>query len=298
MKYCLGTVQFGMDYGIHGGQKPSDLSVQHILDKARKNKITNLDTAAVYGDAEKRIGEYIRTMGGDKPPFQIVSKMNPAVLRDMPREKWRKTVADNIRTSLDNLHIECLEGYLFHDAFSIFDRAAVETLYSVVEDGYARQVGVSVYTLDEAMKALEYEEISIIQIPYNLMDHRLDAAGFFEKTRKKDVKVYARSPLLQGLLTMNPADLSEGMQFARPYLEKYRNICNSYGISPLEAAIAYVHGHEGIDYLLFGIDDEKQLDDYIAMKDMTIPNEMREELNRAFWSVEDRLVNPMLWGNK
>ena len=56
-RLVLGTVQFGMNYGVantHG--KPSYETVKDILRKALDNGITTLDTAAGYGDSEEVIG--------------------------------------------------------------------------------------------------------------------------------------------------------------------------------------------------------------------------------------------------
>ena len=50
MKLALGTVQFGLDYGISndGGKVPVE-EVKKILTTAHQNKIDTLDTGCVYG---------------------------------------------------------------------------------------------------------------------------------------------------------------------------------------------------------------------------------------------------------
>ena len=56
MKYCLGTVQFGTNYGIQGNGQPDVASVAEIIDYAYKNGINFLDTASAYGTAESVVG--------------------------------------------------------------------------------------------------------------------------------------------------------------------------------------------------------------------------------------------------
>jgi len=58
MKYCLGTVQFGTDYGIQDNGRPKEQQVFDILDYAIDNGIKTIDTAFAYGDAESIIGNY------------------------------------------------------------------------------------------------------------------------------------------------------------------------------------------------------------------------------------------------
>ena len=59
MKIALGTVQWGLDYGIantHG--IPSDEVLNSIFALANKAGINMFDTAAQYGEAEKRVGQF------------------------------------------------------------------------------------------------------------------------------------------------------------------------------------------------------------------------------------------------
>ena len=54
-KLALGTVQFGMNYGIANNSKKifPQKSISEILKLAKLSKITTLDTAIAYGSSEK-----------------------------------------------------------------------------------------------------------------------------------------------------------------------------------------------------------------------------------------------------
>lgn len=293
MKLCLGTVQFGMDYGVQGAHKPSQEIVDNILNKAIENRIYHFDTAAVYGNAEELIGSYFFRKGYQRQ--KIVSKLAANVFVGQPKKKWKDIVLRNVMKSLKSLNVSSLEAYLFHNAAYIFDSDAVNALHSVVKEGLARHIGVSVYSPSEAMKALEYQEMDVIQIPYNIFDRRLDKCGFFKDAEKRGVEVYARSSLLQGLALMKPEFLPENMKFASKYLRRFHTTCESYGISPLEAAIGFVGNHRKIDYVVFGVDSEEQLKEYISMRDRSIPDKLLKSLELEFEVVEEKLVNPTLW---
>lgn len=295
MKLCLGTVQFGMDYGIQGGHQPEYYKIDNIFDYAISHGITTFDTAAAYGEAEDVLGHYIKHSKRSQKDIKVISKLAASVFDNADRAVWPNIAIDNASKSRDSLRIEQLEAYLFHNASLINDLYAVKAIASVKEQGISKKVGVSIYFPEEAMKALEYDEIDVIQIPYNVFDRRLDKCGFFHKAKEKSVEVYARSTLLQGLIMMNEGELPASMAFAKGYLKRYHDICREYDVSSLAGAVGYVDSHEGIDYIVFGVDNISQLHEYIDINDTVISNEMVKALDEAFSDVEEKLVNPVLW---
>ena len=71
MELCLGTVQFGMDYGIRNQKKPTlDESIE-ILEYAVRNGIDTIDTAYNYGDAEKVVGAFLKQTKVKRENLQI-----------------------------------------------------------------------------------------------------------------------------------------------------------------------------------------------------------------------------------
>lgn len=295
MNFCLGTVQFGTNYGIQGNGKPQHETVYEMLDYAIYHGIVFFDTASAYGEAEQVLGNYIKTNSAIQKKINIVSKLKPSAFTDAPVKEWANIAERNALESLTRIGIDSFSAYLFHNAAYIFDENAVKALAAVKERGLADAVGVSVYTPEEAMKALEYDEISVIQIPYNLFDRRLDKKSFFERALYKGVKVFARSSLLQGLVMMDPASLPDRVKFARYYLEKFISICSAFNIHRLDAAIGYVAQKKGIDYIVFGVDNKTQLQEYIALKDTILTDEMIRTIDTTFDEVEEKLINPVLW---
>lgn len=272
-------------------------TVFRILDRAVCSGIDTLDTAYAYGDAEIVLGNYLKENDILKDKIKMISKLAVGVFDGRQKERWGKIAVENARKSLERLGLLRLEAYLFHDASYVFVPEAVKALHSVVEEGLAGKVGVSVYEPDEAMKALEYPEIGVIQIPYNVFDRRLDRCGFFRRAKEKGVEVYARSSLLQGLVLMDPdKGLPEKIGFAGKYIRRFRSICEEYRVPPLETAVCYAGNHEGIDCVVFGVDNERQLEEYVSMMSKTLPEGMENRLAEAFDTVEERLVNPVLWG--
>lgn len=295
MKLCLGTVQFGLDYGIQGKPKPKKDKIFEMLDYAMDSGICTLDTASAYGDAEVILGDYLSGNKSKIKRLEVVSKLKPDAFRAEPKRKWGDIAVRNAHKSLDILGIECFSAYLFHDASCIFDDQAVAALEEVKKAGLAERIGVSIYTPKEAIKALEYSSITAVQVPYNVFDHRLDREEFFERAKEQGTAIFARSPLLQGLLMMDPDRLPEKVAFAAGELRDYLRICEKFGIKPLDAALGYVWRRDDIDYMVFGVDNIKQLREYMSFRDTRIPLDMIKELTERYKEADERLVNPVLW---
>lgn len=295
MKFCLGTVQFGINYGIQGNGQPPHKKVYDMLSYAIDHGINQFDTASAYGEAEKVLGDYIRLNPEKAAKMNIISKLKPDAFAPNEEKNLVKTVVSNAKESLAQLGIPRFCAYLFHDASFIFDKDAVMALYSIKEEGLANRIGVSIYTPEEAMKALEYPQIEAIQIPYNLFDRRLDKCGFFKKAKESGVIVYARSSLLQGLAVMDPNCLPNRVAFAKEYLLHFDSICNEFKVSKLSAAIGYVAKKQGIDYIVFGVDNISQLQEYMVLENVDIPKDMIKQIDDCFADSPEKLVNPIMW---
>lgn len=295
MELCLGTAQFGMQYGVQGNRRPARQDVFEILTYALEHGVYWFDAAAAYGDAEVLLGNYIKNNPSVAGQMKVVSKLDPKALSDVPKEMWKAAVLEHIQASLERLRTESLDAYLLHNAACIFDPDAVEALDSARQAGLAKMIGVSVYTPQEAMQALSYPQIKVIQVPYNVFDRRLDQSGFLKKAKEKKVCIFARSSLLQGLAVMAPERLPDHMQFARPYLERFQNICREVGTIPLHGAISFIACQAKADYLVFGVDNKEQLSEYLSLTSTPLPSEAVDAINAAFGTVPEKLINPSLW---
>ena len=286
MNYCLGTVQFGMNYGIQNNGRPNLELVFNILDEAISNGVFCFDTAMAYGNAEQILGKYICERKINKDYLKIITKGNS--------QSDLQIIINNIKNSIENINIEQVYGFLFHDSTVVYSKSKMNLLSEIKAIGYAKNVGVSIYTPDEALKALEYG-IDIIQVPYNLFDSRLDKVDFFKKAKSKNIEVFARSSLLQGLVLMDYNKLPLNVLFAKDYLIEFDNLCKKYDIDKLNASVNYVASNDLIDYIVFGTDNLNQFKEYMTIKDKKLPIEFINEIKNCFSNVPEKLVNPTLW---
>lgn len=287
---CLGTVQFGMKYGVNNalGRQPTEKESFAVLQAAQKGGIKYLDTASVYGEAEVLLGRFDVERAG----FRVISKLRPGLEQDADK----RTVLREIEASLHRLQVRRIYGYMLHRAEEMGNDAIVNGMLESKKKGYVEHIGVSVYDPEEALRVVQSGVWDIVQIPYNVLDRRLDATVFFETAKKNHIKVFARSAFLQGLLLMKPEQLPLHLEKARVYIEKFRQIVAQNQYTPEEGAMLFSYCHPGIDYVVFGVDTKAQL-----VRNLEICRKAEcfgvcwKELDDAFSDVPREIIVPSLW---
>lgn len=287
-KLCLGTVQFGLKYGVNNalGRQPDRQECYGIIGRALQTGITCFDTASAYGDAETLLGNY---SWGEYSP-NIISKLSPECPDD------RHIVIEKIKESLQRLGMNQLYGYMLHRGADMQKAAVMDGLVSAKELGLVEKIGVSIYEPEEAMQAVDDARVDIIQIPYNVLDKRLDKVGFFTKAKEKNKKIFARSAFLQGLLLMKPEDAEKRVEKSGKWIKAFQDTAKVNGYTPAEAAMLYSLRHEGIDYVVFGVETIEQLMINLAVQDKIDGfTNCYEDLKNMFSDVPREVLVPSLW---
>lgn len=285
---CLGTVQLGQHYGINNalGRKPHLEESFRLLNAAIDRGIRYFDTASVYGDAESILGSF----GINRFDVRIISKLRS----ELPSDS--SVVISELRQSIERLGVKSLHGYLLHSAEDFYRPEILRGLKSAKELGLTQNIGVSIYEPEDALRAVKDVDIDIIQIPYNVLDQRLDQTNFFELAEKNKVSVFARSAFLQGLLLMESKNLPPNLRAANLLVEQFQRIAREHDFSPSEAAMLYSYCHEKIDFVLFGVETQNQLENNLRALDRA--NEFGDcfkELHGKFRNVDRKIIVPSLW---
>ncbi len=291
---CLGTVQFGMDYGINNTSgKPTKEEVFKTLDFAVAHGIKVFDTAAAYGNSEELLGEYAisRKLGAER--FQIVSKLNPGNMdgADDAQEKIYQEVCG----SLERLHTQELYGYLLHKAECIYDGEIVAALQRVKQEGLVRNIGISIYQISEGEAAMESGIIDFIQMPYNVFDQRGDLTGFLKKAKSKGVTMFTRSAFLQGLFLMGREDIPECLEQAKKYLSEFEQLLEEFQLDKVSTLLNFPANNPYIDYVVVGVDNVMQLQEHVSKFGGQLPIEFLQKARQMFGNVEEEIIMPNLW---
>ena len=295
MQLCIGTVQFGMDYGIAGQKQPSLNDSIKCLDYATQNGIYAIDTAAAYGTAEKVTGTFLKKNTVPRDKLFISSKMLPNVLDECDTKDYVKQIRQHLTNSLNVLGIDYLDAYMLHSARYAHCPDILEALYEMKKEGLAKKVGVSVYEPDEAKACLSSPFVDFMQLPYSVFDHRMKDVGIFDETASKGVQIHTRSAFIQGLILLQEYQIPSFLESAKPIIRKIDLICKEENINRVALALAYVKMETTPTHLVFGVDSLEQLKQNINLFNEEIPIQILKSIEREFAGIAAEVVMPSLW---
>lgn len=263
MKLGLGTVQFGLDYGVSNiaGKTPAK-EVRRILEFAAASGIRVLDTAPAYGTSEEVLGQNLPT----RHAFAIVTKI-PALSAEAITDVHLEHVRRSFRQSRSRLGQERLYGLLVHDVADLLARDGerlMRVLVEFKEQGLVSKIGVSIYNEAQIHAVLGRYPIDLIQLPVNVLDQRLLRDGHLAQLKQRNIELHARSVFLQGVLLMFPERLPAHFAPVRDHLECYFSAVRRCGLTPLQAALGFVLGIAELDCVLCGVNSLEQLQEISA----------------------------------
>ncbi len=256
----IGTVQFGLDYGIaNAAGRSSPDQVAAVLAAARRHGISVLDTAAAYGESEAVLGAQSLT------GFSIVTKTPP--LKSLAGADKVDALSRTFAQSLHKLNLPRISGLLCHDAGDLLDQTGPDLWrqMKILKDcGQVSMIGASVYDGEQIVSLLSRFDIDLVQLPVNVLDQRLLRGGFLARLKDAGVTIHARSVFLQGLLLMQPDQVPAYFEPIRPQLRRWHATAAAQGLTPIQAALAFLRDVPEIDTVLVGIVDQDQLDQCAA----------------------------------
>jgi aryl-alcohol dehydrogenase-like predicted oxidoreductase len=294
-KLVLGTVQFGLDYGINNKNgKPARESAFSMLNFAYERGIRTFDTAYAYGNAEEILGEFSHSQNLGKD-IKIITKLKPNIILELQGGIFN-IIASNLKESLKRLQRDYIDGYLLHTPEYVREEEIVSALNDLKKQGLVKNIGVSVYEEEDAIYAANLKEVDYIQIPYSIFDQRLDKTDFFKLAKKNDKKIFARSAFLQGLFFMPEDKIPQHLENAKAYLRELDKIINKYNLSRQQATLLFSLNNENIDHVVFGVDNMEQLSEDIDIAKQNIDcKQCIEEMKEKFANIEKNIIFPSLW---
>ena len=295
MELCLGTVQFGLDYGIIGQKKPSLEYSIRCLDYATQNGINTIDTATAYGTAEEVTGVFLRQRTISREHLFISSKMLPNVLDDFRPEQYYHQIKKHLVRSLEILGTDYLDAYMLHSARYAYRPEILEALQRMQGEGLTRKVGVSVYDPNEAKACFASPYVDFVQLPYSIFDHRMKQQGVLAPASAGKVQIHSRSAFIQGLILLNEEQVPSSLKEAKPIIRKITGICAEYNLNRVALAMAYVKREPEITHLVFGVDTLEQLKEDIALFEQDVPSSILDKMDREFANLRAEIVMPSLW---
>jgi len=172
------------------------------LHSAIDSGVNFVDTADVYGDGRserlvarlrrEREGEtiFVATKAGRRLPEQTLEGYSRQNLNAWVDRSLKNLEMDTV--DLLQLHCPHPDVYDTPEVFGVLD--------DMVQAGKIRYYGVSVETVDEALRGIAHPGVQTVQIIFNMFRLK-PAERLFTEAKAKQVGILARVPLASGLLT-------------------------------------------------------------------------------------------------
>ena len=282
MKLGIGTAQFGLNYGISNklGVTPYN-EVAEILDFAIAEGCDTIDTAAAYGTAERIIGSYL-------------SQTNSNCVKVVSKFKSSDSFEGDYKTSRALLKHN-LYGYLAHEANTLIRNKELREQLIKLRDLERVRVGASVYTQKEIEKLLQFSILDVVQIPLNVLDHRLIKSGILKELKNHNIEIHVRSVFLQGLFFLPEQEISVGFPSAKKAIYIVRQLAKENDLSVSDLALLFVNSIPEVDRFIIGVNSRIQLkENFLSLKksyNCSITQTLLDELNFD----DEKILNPTLW---
>ena len=289
---CLGTAQFGLNYGVTNanGQVP-EAGVAQLLNKASASGIRWLDTAQAYGDAEAVLGRNLPA----RHEFQIISKLaaqSQSSFTALDAVAWE----EEFRLSCEQLGLESLDALLLHAPVDLIKPGATyleKWLLGLRNQGLVKRLGVSIYTRKDLEK-VNPELLDLVQLPLSLFDQRLLQDGTVSNLRARGTVIHARSLYLQGLL-LTPAIewpnwVSSEMRNHHKNLEK---LAQKRNCRLIDLALGFAKAQTDLEAVVVGLCSMEELAELEEAWAMGSP---WQEQEWQTWGLHDtESLDPRIW---
>lgn len=193
----LGTWQVGGRWGDPFNEQ----NAERIISQAIEAGVNFIDTADVYSDglSEAAVGRVIKRF--NKEIFVATKcgrRIQPHIASNYTAERLIKSVEDSLR----NMQLETIDLIQLHcPPTEVYSRPEIfEAFEKLKEQGKIQHLGVSVELVEEALTAMQYSNVTTVQIIFNMFRLK-PAEQFFAKAKENNIGIIVRVPLASGLLS-------------------------------------------------------------------------------------------------
>ena len=292
--WAMGDAEY--DWGWGAQDDEDSIGAIH---RALELGVNWIDTAAQYGfgHSEQVVGRalqglasrpYVFTKGGQP------EGPNRTTLQTLTRDSLRR----ELEGSLSRLGLDAVDLYQIH--WPIPDEEIEEgwsTLVELKEEGLARHIGVSNFSVAQLERAEAIAPVETLQPPYSLIDRDVEP-DVLPWCEEHDLGVIVYSPMGSGMLTGRmtrgraenlPADdwRSKSDTFREPELsrnlelvERLKRVGERHGVEPGAAAVAWTLHNSAVDGAITGFRRREQVDSIVAAADVELSDEDVAELQQ------------------
>ena len=127
----------------------------------------------------------------------------------------------------------------------------------IKQKGLAKNIGISVYTVEQTNNILNKWTPDIIQFPINIFNQSFAQSGILKELSRNKIKTQARSIFLQGLLLSNI--IPNKLNFGYKHFEHYQSWQHRNSVTALQACLSYIQAITEIEDVLIGVSSREEL---------------------------------------
>ncbi len=249
---------------LRNGKINRELATRQIY-HAIDNGVNLIDTAYLYGDSEKFLGEILQ--GEYKDKVLISSKLPSIHVRKY--EDMENFLDEQLR----RLQRDCIDFYLIHSVDlktvnRLIKRGLFDFLNKARSEGKIKYVGFSYHGVKEEFDLLiDGYDWDVVMVQYNYFDENVQASiEGIEYAASKGMGVFVMEPLKGGILAGKmPKDAEE--IFKKADSTK----------TTAQWALQWVLNNRNVSCVFSGMNAMEQLEDNLAIAEVTTPMSMTFE---------------------
>lgn len=300
---ALGTWAIGG--GSWWGVNDDNESIRTIREGVERG-VNLIDTAPVYGfgHSEEVVGKAIAPIRQ-----QVIISTKCGLMFDRKegsffferdgfevyRNLTKSAIKESVEQSLKRLQTDYIDILFTHwqsiEPFMVSIEETMEALMELKKEGKIRAIGGSNMSPWHIEEYCKHGELDIIQEKYSILDRRIEKE-ILPVAEKKGITFQAYSPLEQGLLTgkiksgyvPEPGTSRDGKKWYKKEnlehilkgIEAWKPLCNKYGCSLGNLAIAWVAGQSESMNVLCGARKIEQLEDNAKASEIILEASDRE----------------------
>ena len=270
---CLGTANFGTKYGMDN-TKINDIDLFKIIRVANTYNVLSIDTSFEYSNSHHNLKKII--IENININSKIFLEQNSCF------SSVKKKIMDFNKNSPSKIY-----SLLLHNQNDAVQFEKITLLKKIKTEGVVDEIGVSFYDLNVLKNTLKIWTPDIVQIPINPFNLDFISGNFLKKLKRKNIKIFARSIFLQGLIVKqyNSVDIK-----FKKELEKWFYFCKSKSLHTVKACLDFCKSIKELDFIIVGVQDAKDLKQIIKYYNQPITLNHQMILKKKYKKIDLRKI--------
>ena len=211
----------------------------------------------------------------------------------MPQDFSEKHIVESVQGSLKRLQTDYIDLYQLHSPTIETiqkEENIIPTLMDLKKEGIIKEYGISVRSPDDALIAVRDYNYPVIQVNFNLIDHRAIENGLFDLCKKQKNGIIARTPFCFGYLTgsLKADEKFKGEDHRKKWPDKqkkiwaespvlFNNLNKGKNRSQVQLALKFCLAYDTISTVIPGMMNSDEVKENTAASDL--PDLTTEELS-------------------